>query len=233
MNGTENGIPARKVTAGGWRKSRHSGASGNRVELATLRSQAPDGADRPRCRDLGPGHLGTEVAVRNSRRPDGYALRFPRATMELFLAGIKHGAFASPPAPRPRQSTEVPRPPKMINGVLGEMTDRLAELTERGFQFAETHDARGKVVALSGVRSHSGVIDIVQLFGEHDADAVRIPGSEPNIFFPRNILWRVTGRPETVLTGILGLADPVVTGNCPAPRVRRGPWVSDLSYRGT
>ncbi len=226
MDGTDHDMTAGAETnmVGRWRKSRHSGASGNcvglsRLELARVELAASTEAN--------PATGNTAIAVRDSCRPNGPALRFSPETIRLFLADITHGAFAGPPG----RSAEPVRPPRMINGILGQMTDSIAALTARGFQFAETRDARGNVVAVSGARSHAGVIDIVQLFGEHDADAVRIPGSEANIFFPRNVLWRVTGRPETVLAGILGLADPVATQDLPAPRPHRRSWVSELSYR--
>ena len=58
-----------KIT--GWRKSSYSGANGNCVEFA------PFGAD--------------EVAVRNSRDPEGAVLFFDRAEMGAFLAAVKGG----------------------------------------------------------------------------------------------------------------------------------------------
>ncbi|MEV6711479.1 DUF397 domain-containing protein [Lentzea sp. NPDC051208] len=56
-----------------WRKSRHSGATGNCMELAQL-----DG-----------GH----IAVRNSRFPEGPALILTTAEVAAFLAGAKEGEF--------------------------------------------------------------------------------------------------------------------------------------------
>lgn len=56
-----------------WRKSRHSGAIGNCVEVAAL-----DGG---------------EVAMRNSRDPQGTALIYTRAEIAAFVAGAKDGEF--------------------------------------------------------------------------------------------------------------------------------------------
>jgi len=56
-----------------WRKSRHSGCLGNCVEVAALNSD--------------------EIAMRNSREPDGPALIFSRGEMAAFLAGAKDGEF--------------------------------------------------------------------------------------------------------------------------------------------
>lgn len=71
-----NGMPAAELTARAdvsWRKSRHSGAMGNCVEVA----------------QLGSG----DVAVRNSRFPEGPALVYTRAEIAAFLAGAKDGEF--------------------------------------------------------------------------------------------------------------------------------------------
>lgn len=56
-----------------WRKSRHSSAQGNCVEVATL----PDGG----------------IAMRNSRHPEGPALVYTRAEIDAFLRGVKDGEF--------------------------------------------------------------------------------------------------------------------------------------------
>lgn len=68
-----NGISAELISGAAWRKSRHSGAIGNCVEVAPL--------------------AGGEIAVRNSRFPTGPALIYTRAEMEAFLAGAKDGEF--------------------------------------------------------------------------------------------------------------------------------------------
>ncbi|PWK86375.1 uncharacterized protein DUF397 [Lentzea atacamensis] len=68
-----NGMPAVLLTEAAWRKSRHSGATGNCMELARL-----DG-----------GH----IAVRNSRFPEDPALVLTRAEVAAFLAGAKEGEF--------------------------------------------------------------------------------------------------------------------------------------------
>ncbi|MPZ67410.1 MAG: DUF397 domain-containing protein [Pseudonocardiaceae bacterium] len=72
-NETRNGMPAAQLAGAAWRKSNRSGAQGNCVEIAPL----------------GAG----EVAVRNSRYPDGPALIYTSAEMAAFVAGIKDGEF--------------------------------------------------------------------------------------------------------------------------------------------
>ena len=68
-----NGMPAAELAGVTWRKSRHSGQLGNCVETAAL--------------------AGGEVAMRNSRYPDGPALIFSRGEIAAFLAGAKDGEF--------------------------------------------------------------------------------------------------------------------------------------------
>jgi hypothetical protein len=67
-----NGTPAGRIAAA-WRKSSASNPSGSCVEVAAL----PNG----------------EVAVRNSRYPDGPALIYLQAEMAAFVAGAKNGEF--------------------------------------------------------------------------------------------------------------------------------------------
>lgn len=98
-------------------------------------------------------------------------------------------------------------------------TRRLLALRCLGFQFAAVRDAGGVIVALTGVRAHHGVIDIVQFYGEHDADAIRIPGDEPDILRARTTIWRSTGMANDVIDKILVLADPELEKRKCSPRV--------------
>lgn len=68
-----NGMPATDLQDAQWRKSSRSGAQGNCVEV----TQLPGG----------------EIAVRNSRFPQGPALVYTRAEIEAFVAGAKAGEF--------------------------------------------------------------------------------------------------------------------------------------------
>lgn len=72
MPPVRNGVRASSLDAC-WIKSRHSNAEGNCVELATL----------------GDG----DVAVRNSRDPDGPALVYTPNEVAAFVAGAKEGEF--------------------------------------------------------------------------------------------------------------------------------------------
>ncbi|MFE9251123.1 DUF397 domain-containing protein [Streptomyces sp. NPDC007088] len=56
-----------------WQKSRHSNSQGSCVEFARL--------------------PGGDVAVRNSRYPEGPALVYTRAEIEAMLLGVKDGEF--------------------------------------------------------------------------------------------------------------------------------------------
>ena len=68
-----NGVSATLLTGAAWRKSVHSGAQGNCIEVAAL-----DGGG---------------IAVRNSRDPEGPALVYTQAELAAFLAGAKDGEF--------------------------------------------------------------------------------------------------------------------------------------------
>lgn len=68
-----NGISAELLTDATWRKSRHSGAMGNCVEVAALSNG--------------------EIAIRNSRDPQGPALLYTKDELQAFLAGVKDGEF--------------------------------------------------------------------------------------------------------------------------------------------
>ncbi|MGW0392952.1 DUF397 domain-containing protein [Streptomyces sp. NPDC003042] len=76
MDHAYNGMAAAELTSLyelTWQKSRHSNSQGSCVEFARL----PDG----------------DVAVRNSRFPDGPALVYTPAEIEALLLGVKDGEF--------------------------------------------------------------------------------------------------------------------------------------------
>jgi hypothetical protein len=68
-----NGMPAGQLRGARWWKSGRSSAQGNCVETARLPGQ--------------------EVALRNSRYPQGPALIFTKAEVCAFLEGVKDGDF--------------------------------------------------------------------------------------------------------------------------------------------
>jgi hypothetical protein len=73
MNQAYNGIPAGQLPTEKWRKSGRSNPSGNCVELATL----PD----------------RQIAVRNSRHPEGPVLVYTRDEIVALLGGVQDGDF--------------------------------------------------------------------------------------------------------------------------------------------
>jgi Domain of unknown function (DUF397) len=73
MDRYDNGMPASLLWRCIWQKSVRSNPSGNCVEMAEL----PSG----------------EIAMRNSRHPDGPALVYTRAEIEAFINGAKDGDF--------------------------------------------------------------------------------------------------------------------------------------------
>jgi Domain of unknown function (DUF397) len=68
-----NGVAATELGQLSWRKSIASNPSGNCVEVVEL----PDG----------------QIAVRNSRYPDGPALVYTQAEIAAFLTGVRNGEF--------------------------------------------------------------------------------------------------------------------------------------------
>jgi hypothetical protein len=88
-----------------------------------------------------------------------------------------------------------------------DVADQLRALMAWGFRFAYPRRANGEIATVVGVRAHHNVVDIVQLFGEHDADAARIPGDEPDILSPRQVLWRASGPASDVFQQLLDLQD--------------------------
>ncbi|MFJ2606796.1 DUF397 domain-containing protein [Streptomyces sp. NPDC091279] len=73
VSGVFNGMDAAGLHGVAWQKSRHSNSQGSCVEFARL--------------------PGGDVAMRNSRFPDGPALVYTRAEIEAMLLGVKDGEF--------------------------------------------------------------------------------------------------------------------------------------------
>jgi hypothetical protein len=68
-----NGMPASELDGVTWQKSSYSNSQGQCVEMAAL--------------------PGGEVAMRNSRHPDGPALVYTRAEIDALLRGVRNGDF--------------------------------------------------------------------------------------------------------------------------------------------
>ncbi|MER6116968.1 DUF397 domain-containing protein [Streptomyces sp. A0642] len=73
MHHVYNGMAATELRGVVWQKSRYSNSQGSCVEFAKL----PDG----------------DVAMRNSRHPEGPALVYTPAEIEALLLGVKDGEF--------------------------------------------------------------------------------------------------------------------------------------------
>jgi hypothetical protein len=74
MNKTYNGMPAGQLPAVGWQKSSRSNPSGNCVELTRLNGSR-------------------DIAVRNSRDPEGPALIYTPEEIAAFIEGARGGDF--------------------------------------------------------------------------------------------------------------------------------------------
>lgn len=117
-----------------------------------------------------------------------------------------------------------PTPPDRVEPT-DDVAGLLRALMALGFRFAHPRRPDGAIAAVVGVRAHDNVVDLVQLLGERDADAARIPGDEPNILSPRRVLWRATGPAHTVLQQVLDLGDTGIARNVADTR-QSGCWMS-------
>ncbi|WP_157162812.1 hypothetical protein [Actinoalloteichus spitiensis] len=107
-----------------------------------------------------------------------------------------------------------------------DIADRLRAMMARGFRFLHPRDENGDLVAVTGISVHDGVIDLLQLYGEDDAQAVRMPADETDIFFPRTVLWRTSGPAADVIQELLNLPEPATAHRARRRELSRGGcWV--------
>jgi hypothetical protein len=88
---------------------------------------------------------------------------------------------------------------------------QLRALVRRGFQFVDPRDEHGDVLAVVGVRAHDDVIDVIELHGEDNTIATRMPPDQ-DVLAPRRIYWREQGPASVVMSKLLFLADDHVPG---------------------
>jgi hypothetical protein len=88
---------------------------------------------------------------------------------------------------------------------------QLRALVNRGFRFVDPRDEHGDVMAVVGVRAHGDVIDVVEILGEDEAVATRMPPDQ-DVLAPRRVHWREQGPASVVLARLLLLADDHVPG---------------------
>lgn len=94
------------------------------------------------------------------------------------------------------------------DGAPDDISVRLQTMRALQFEFATDQAPDGSIEALVGVRVHDGVIDIVELYGEDEATATRLPDTEPNIMFATTVLWHTRGTAYEVIDALLALPDP-------------------------
>lgn len=88
---------------------------------------------------------------------------------------------------------------------------QLRALVARGFRFIDPRDENGDVVAVVGVRAHHNVVDVVQLHGEDEVVAARMPADQ-DILAPSRVFWREVGPAHAVLAAMLALPDDRTSG---------------------
>lgn len=89
-----------------------------------------------------------------------------------------------------------------------DIADKLRELMDRGYRFVHPRNVQGHVVAVTGIRAHHDVVDVFQLYGEHAANAARMPRTEKDVLSPKCVLWRSSGSAVAVIDDLLRLAEP-------------------------
>ncbi|MFI7680872.1 hypothetical protein [Actinophytocola sp. NPDC049390] len=93
---------------------------------------------------------------------------------------------------------------------------QLRALVGKGFRFVDPRDEHGEVVAVVGVRAHDNVLDVVELHGEDDAVATRMPPDQ-DLLAPRRYHWREQGPASAVMAKLLSLPDNYVPGMLHVP----------------
>jgi hypothetical protein len=88
---------------------------------------------------------------------------------------------------------------------------QLRALVARGFRFMDPRDENGDVIAVVGVRAHHDVVDVVQLLGEDEVVAMRMP-TDQDVLAPRQVFWREVGPAQEVLGAMLALPDDRTSG---------------------
>jgi hypothetical protein len=109
---------------------------------------------------------------------------------------------------------------------------RLEAMRALDYEFATDHADDGSIDALVGVRVHHGVIDILELYGEDEATATRLPDSEPNIMLARTVLWHTRGTAYEVIDELLSLPDPESGGGSGGDQRERRVRVHSALRRG-
>jgi hypothetical protein len=99
----------------------------------------------------------------------------------------------------------------------GSVDAQLRALVRRGFQFVDPRDDNGDVLAVVGVRAHDDVIDVIELHGEDNTVATRMPPDQ-DVLAPRRIYWREQGPASVVMAKLLFLADDHVPGVLIVPK---------------
>ena len=89
---------------------------------------------------------------------------------------------------------------------------QLRALVARGFRFIDPRDENGDVIAVVGVRAHHDVVDVVQLHGEDEVVAARMPTNQ-DVLAPRQVFWREVGPAQEVLGAMLALPDDRTPGS--------------------